>query len=164
MSTLNFRLIMVGVWEANSSEEGAKWAFEIEPDGSIPKLVHPIAGKVNVKEGGYEAEGPDPGTYATFVMGPCKSSFDAATGIFTVHIVLDEFDMKLPQGEITGKSDDYFKGKVSKDGKTWKADWFFYSSLDGGSPPNIDEVNANPGKLVFHKLDIDKLAKPKKVK
>jgi hypothetical protein len=152
--------VMVGVWETEVG--GTVWAFKIEPDGSILKLIHPIAGQINVKEGGRDVEGPDPGTYAAFIMGPCESNFDAATGIFTVHIVLDNFIMKLPQGELVGKSDDYFKGKVSKDGKTWKANWFAYSSLEGGSLPDVNEINANPEGLVFKKLDLNRLADPNK--
>ena len=148
--------IMIGVWDANADEAGAKWAFKIEPDGSIPKLIHPVAGQVNVKEGGYDIEGPDPGTYAAFLMGPCTSSYDAASRILTVHIVLDSFTMKLPQGELTGTSDDYFKGKVSKDGKTWQAKWFNYSSLEGGSPPDVNYINANPEILTFKKIELNK--------
>jgi hypothetical protein len=145
--------VMVGIWEARIGDSDDKWAFKIEPDSSIPKLIHPLAGPINVKEGGYENEGPDPNTFEAYIMGPCKSSFDSTSGIFTVHIVLDGFTIKLPQGELTGTSDDYFKGKISEDGKIWKADWFNYGTLEGASPPDVNYVNANPQKLVFHKLD-----------
>ncbi|MFA6187534.1 MAG: hypothetical protein WC770_10055 [Phycisphaerae bacterium] len=156
-SDSNFPQIMVGVWELDVNDNtGSKWAFKIEPDGSIPKLIHPIAGQINVKEGGYDIEGPDPGTYAAFIMGQCTSSYDAATGIFTVHIILDSFTMKLPQGELSGTSDDYFKGKVSEDGKVWKADWFSYSSLEGGSPLDVNDINANPEILTFRKVELNK--------
>jgi hypothetical protein len=155
--------VMVGVWQAEPAE-GAIWAFKIEPDGSIPKLIHPVAGDIDVKEGGYEKEGPDPNTFEVYIMGPCESSFDSTSGILTVHIVLDGFTLKLPQGELTGKSDDYFKGKASKDGKTWEADWFNYGWLEGASPPDVNYVNANPQKLIFKKIDLKKLAEPNGVK
>lgn len=155
---------MIGVWEAVADTHGATWAFKIEPDGSIPKLIHPVAGEVNVKLGGYDIEGPDPGTYAAFIMGPCETFYDDSNDIFTVHIVLDAFTMKFPQGELTGKSDDYFRGKVSEDGNVWNAEWVSYSSLEGGSLPDVNEINANPVKLVFIKIDPNNLAEPNGVK
>jgi hypothetical protein len=91
-----------------------------------------------------------------FIMGPCETSFNNKTNEFIVRIVLEEFTMKLPQGEIKGKSDDYFKGPVSKDGRTWNARWFGYSSLEGGSLPDINEINANPVELVFKKYGLKK--------
>ena len=159
----NIPATMVGVWQAEPAA-GAIWAFKIEPDGSIPKLIHPVAGEIVVKEGGYDTEGMDPGTYAAFVMGPCESSYDAVSKIITVHIVLDTFTMKFPQGDLTGKSDDYFKGKVSNDGKTWEADWLNYGWLEGASPPDVNYINANPQKIVFTKLGPKKLADPNGVK
>jgi hypothetical protein len=152
---------MVGVWEAKAVDNEistAKWAFKIESDGSIRKLNHIVAGRIDMRTGGYEVEGPDPGTFAAFTMGPCETSYSDSNGIFVVRIVLDGFTMKLPQGELSGQSDDYFKGKVSKDGKVWQADWYSYSSLDGGSLPDVNEINANPVPLTFHKLDLKKLA------
>jgi hypothetical protein len=146
---------MVGIWEANVPG-GAKWAFKIDPDGSIPKLNHIVAGEVITKEGGYEVEGPDPGTYAAFVIGPAQASFEDSNDIFTVHILLDAFTMKLPQGELSGRSDDYFQGMVSKNGKIWDANWFSYSYLDGGNMPEPNDIKNNPVKLKFYKLSESK--------
>jgi hypothetical protein len=146
--------IMAGVWD--TEDANIPWAFKIEPDGSISKINHPVAGRVVIQEGGYYVDGPDPGTYAFFIMGPCESSFDASSGIFIVHIILSEFTMRLPQGEIKGQSDDYFKGAVSNDGKTWNAKWFNYSSLEGGGPPDVNTIDANPIEIIFKTADLKK--------
>jgi len=148
-----FPEFLVGVWKADKS----KWAFKFEPDGSISKLVHVPADKVNMKEGGYLIEGPDPGTFALFVMGPYKVQYDANTRKLMVRIFVDRFHLRLPQGDLEGKSEDYFEGPVSEDGKTWNASWHCYSQLEGGDPPDRDLIDAHAQKLIFTKMDLDTL-------
>jgi hypothetical protein len=156
---------MMGIWEAKIENGNDVWAFKIEPDGSINKLIHPLADQINVKQGGYEKEGPDPNTFVAFTIGPCGTSFDKQTGFFTVHIILEGFTLKFPQGEITGDSNDIIKGRVSEDGKIWKADWYSYSYIEGASAPDINEINANPMKLTFYKIDPTKMSEdPNKTK
>jgi len=77
---------------------------------------------VDLNEGGVFWEGPDPGTYAVFVMGPCEAEYNKRTRELKVKIILDYFQMVLPQGQVEGTSNEYFQGPVSADGKTWKAD------------------------------------------
>jgi hypothetical protein len=143
---------VVGVWEADTAE--GKWAFKFERDGSILKIRHAFAGEVNLREGGIYLEGPDPGTYALFVMGPCEAEYDANTRELSVKIILEHYVMKLPQGTLEGKCHDYFQGPVSEDGKVWKADWKNYGWLEGATPPDANIIEANPVPLVFTKLDI----------
>ena len=63
---------LVGVWEAKVAK--TTWGFRIESDSTISKLIHHVAGKISVAEGGYYVEGPDEGTYAVFTMGPVDLS------------------------------------------------------------------------------------------
>ena len=154
---------LVGVWlgqgvvdpEVNSV---AKWGVEFESDGSISKIDQPVAGKVNVYEGGVYLEGPDKGTFAYFIMGPCETNYNAKKRVLKAHIVVDEYMMKLPTGTITGRLESFLKGPVSKDGETWRANWYDFAWLDEADAPDPNVVWANPIKVVFKKLDLKKEA------
>jgi len=140
---------LAGVWIADRFE----WAFKFEPDGSILKLVHMVAGKVDVEEGGVYMEGPDEGTFAMFSIGPCETNYDPETRQLRVKTTLERFHMRLPTGDLEGWEEDYFDGPVSEDGKTWDADWRSYSWLDGAAPLDTDLIDSNPEKLIFSKID-----------
>jgi hypothetical protein len=144
---------MVGVWEVNVTES-TKWGIKFEPDGSILRLEHVLAGEIKMEEGGAYIQGPDEENYIMFVMGPCEARYIPETGIIKVKIILDYYLMKLPAGELEGRTEDYFEGPVSKDGKTWTVDWREYGWLEGASPPDAALIKANPVKLVFTKLDL----------
>lgn len=151
-----FPEVMVGVWEAEVPG-GHEWGFKFECDGSISKIVHFFAGEVDLREGGTYLEGPDPGTYAAFVMGPCETEYSEDTRELKVKIILDYYQMIFPQGELEGKSHDYFKGPVSEDGRTWKAEWRSYTWLEDATPPDIDYIDAHPEALVFTKIDLPQI-------
>ena len=74
-----FPQVMVGVWQAEVSRF-SKWGIKFEPDGSILKIVHSLAGPVKLSEGGVYAEGPE-GYYYVFAMGPCEANYIPGTGI-----------------------------------------------------------------------------------
>ena len=107
-----------------------------------------------MEEGGSQLEGREEGSYAVFIMGPYNVNYTASTRELSVRIVLDYFRMEMPIGVLEGASDDYFKGLVSEDGKTWKADWIGYSELEGADRPDPNLIEANPVPLVFTKIDI----------
>jgi hypothetical protein len=94
-----FPKFLVGVWVADRFE----WAFKFEPDGSILKLNHMVAGKVKVEEGGVYMEGPDEGTFAMFSIGPCEARYDPNNRQLSVKIMLDRFFMRLPSGDLEGR-------------------------------------------------------------
>jgi hypothetical protein len=150
----NFPQIMVGVWEADYAEDGYKWGVKFESDGSIKKVIHYLAGSINLAEGGYEMEGPDPNTYAIFTMGPCTSEYDKESQVLKVKMILDYYEMQLPTGNVQGRMEDNFWGKISEDGKTWNVKWVSYGWLEGAAPPDINAIDANPESLVFKKIDI----------
>ena len=153
-----FPAFLAGVWEVGEGQYQKRWAFKIERDGSISRIVHAAAGPVDLVQGGVYMDGPDPNTYAAFVMGPCPARYDAKTRVLSVDIILDYYMMKLPEGELEGKSKDYFVGPVSKDGKTWNVKWRSYGWLEGAEPPDPNLIDANPEPLVFTKLDLKELA------
>lgn len=143
---------LVGIWE--SQTPGYNWAFKFERDGSISKIIHIVAKEVDLNEGGVFWTGPDPGTYALFVMGPCEAKYNKRSRELKVKIVLDNFQMVFPQGELEGYSHDYFKGPVSADGKTWEAGWLSYSQLKGSDPPDPNVISPEP--VTFRKIAGDK--------
>lgn len=148
-----FPEVMVGVWEAEV-DRYSKWGIKFEPDGSILKIIHSVAGPVRLTEGGIYEEGPDEGAFCVFVMGPCEANYTPSTRMLKVKIIVDYFQMKLPTGELEGRIEDYFEGPVSEDGKTWKVDWRDYGWLEGADPPDTNVIEANPIPLVFTKIDI----------
>jgi hypothetical protein len=150
-SSGDFPGVMVGVWEAE--QDDTKLGIKFEPDGSIRKVVHYLAGPVNLAEGGVSMDGPEPNTYAMFIMGPCTAEYDKASGVLKVKMVLDYYEMQLPNGKLWGRTEDYFEGTISEDGTKWYADWRSYGYLEGATPPDVNYINANPEKLVFSKID-----------
>ena len=142
---------LVGVWRADHYD----WAFQFDSNGIVSRLVHVIAGPVKAEEGGVYMEGPDEGTFAYFIIGPSQAEYNPANRQLSVKIVLDEFRMRLPQGDLEGKSEDYFDGPVSEDGKTWTVSLRSYNSLKGGSTPDANLIEANPEKLIFTKGEIE---------
>jgi hypothetical protein len=149
-----FPEVMVGVWEAEVSEI-SKWGIKFEPDGSIRKIIHSLAGPVNLSDEGIYLEGPDPNTYAVFVIGPCEAKYYPKTDELKVKIILDHYEMKLPNGVLEGRIESYFSGPISNDGKTWTVSYRNYGWLEGANPPDPNIIEANPEKLIFTKLDIN---------
>jgi hypothetical protein len=153
-----FPEVMVGVWEVMVNEySGSKWGIKFEPDGSISKIIHHVAGPVRLTEGGVHAEGAEEGTYYFFIMGPCEARYTPETRMLKVKIVVDYFEMKLPAGMLEGRIEDYFWGAVSEDGESWKVEWLNYGWVKGATPPPFDVIEAHPIPLVFTKLDLTQI-------
>jgi len=151
----SFPKFLVGVWQADSNK--FHWGFKFEPDGSISKMVHFFAGQVDLRQGSVYLEGPDPNTYALFVMGPCKAHYQPETRKLSVEVILEFYEMRLPQGVLRGSSKDYLEGPVSADGKTWEVEWRSYGKLEDAAEPDPNLIDAHPEELVFHKLDLAEL-------
>ena len=143
---------LVGVW--TSDEHG--WAFKFEPDGTVNKLRHMLARKVTLDEddGIVEMQGPEEGTYALFVMGDCTTIYDPKKRILKVTVLLDHYEIILPNGVLEGGSKDTFTGQVSKDCKTWNVQWRPDSWLKGADPVDPELMKKNVEPLVFTKLDL----------
>lgn len=150
---------MVGVWEVEQRE--GTWGIKFEPDGSIKKIIHFLAGPVKIAEGGVQGKGPDEGTYYIFAMGPCEARYIPKTRMIKVKIIVDYYIMKLPAGDLEGRIEDYFEGPVCEDGKTWSVNLWDFSWLKDAATPDINLVKANPEPLVFTKLDPNQLSTEK---
>jgi hypothetical protein len=149
----DFPSFLVGVWQAKVTKQ-SEWGFKFESDGSISKMIHSLAGKVRLADGGVYLPGPEENTYATFIPGECTINYDRSTQILKVTIVLDYYEMKLPNGTLKGHCEDVFEGPISPDGNAWQAKWRSYSYLEGASEPDRVLVDANPVSLTFTKLSI----------
>ena len=145
---------MVGVWEAKVEDSSRKWGIKFELDGSISKIIHPLAGPVDIAEGGVYLEGPEPDTYAVFVMGPCEARYIPKTHMLKVTIVVNQYEMKMPTNQIEGMIKDYLEGPIFENGKVWKTDWRNYTWVKGATPPPFDVIDANPEELIFEKVVI----------
>jgi hypothetical protein len=142
---------MAGIWEGELPE--VKWDIKLEPSGSILRIVHSVAGKVDITQGIVEATNPDDGSFYIFHMGPCESRYDPNTQMVRVKIVVDYFIMKIPVGEIEGRMEDYFEGFVSEDGIRWDTQWYSFKWIKDGTPPHIKWLRAHPTPLIFVKID-----------
>jgi len=143
---------VVGVWEVRS--EDYQWGFKFECDGSISKMVHFLVGQLRLSEGGKYMEGLDPNTYAVFMMGPCEADYDPEMRRLKVKVILDHYEMRLPDGVLSGRSEDYFDGIISETGKAWDAEWRSYGWLEGADPPDADYIETHPEPVQFIKLDL----------
>lgn len=150
----HFPECIVGVWKSHDFG----WAFKFEPDGTIRKFRHMIAREVDMvaDDGIIEMTGPEEGTYALFVIGLCEADYESATRRLDVKVSLDHYEMKLPNGILEGRTEDYFTGQISEDCKTWNVEWRPYGWLEGADPLDPNLVEANPEPLVFTKLDLSK--------
>jgi hypothetical protein len=149
---------MVGVWAVVLNEElESKWSIKFEPDGSIKKIMHSVAGPVVIADGGVSGNGPDPCTYYIFSMGPCEARYIPKTRMIKVKIIVDYFMMKLPSGEVEGRLEDYIEGPVSEDGKTWNVKWLNFGLIKDAAIPDINVIKADPQPLVFQKVEGDTL-------
>jgi len=145
-----FPQFLVGVWQADDSN----WGFKFEPDGKISKLTHVLGVPMKVDEGSYYEEGIA-GSSFLYVLGPCDTSYDPKTGVLKVSVVMDYFLMDIPPaGSIEGSEKDLFEGPVSEKDLIWNVKWRSYSTVEGASPPDVNEIDANPENLIFRKIDL----------
>ncbi|MGA2680112.1 MAG: hypothetical protein ABSF37_12560 [Sedimentisphaerales bacterium] len=142
---------MAGIWEAEIPD--VLWDIKLEPSGSILRIVHAVAGKVDISQGAVEESNPDNGSYSIFHMGPCESRYYPDARLVRVKIVVDYFIIKIPAGEIEGRMEDYFEGFASEDGNQWNTQWYSFRWIKGATPPNIKAIKAHPMPFIFIKLD-----------
>jgi hypothetical protein len=144
---------MVGIWEVVVNDRNDKWGIKFEQDGSIKKIIHLLANRINIEEGGVEGKGQDGGSYYLFHIGACGARYIPETRMVRVKIIVDYYIMKMPAGELEGRIEDYFEGPVSKDGKIWDVKWWDFGWIKDAAPPDVNFVKAHPAPLVFIKQD-----------
>jgi hypothetical protein len=157
----NFPPQMVGAWEAGAGIlETQKWQIQFESDGTVSKINHHVFGMVTISEGGMYKDGPDPGTYMVFTLGPVEAEYDSASNMIKVKIVIEDYEMKFPEGgKLQGRMLDTLMGAASKDGQSWEVEWRSYGWLEGAQDPDIDYIDKNPEKIVFRKMSTTHIPK-----
>lgn len=152
-----FPQFLVGTWKANNYI----WSIELGKKGEILSLVYVTWNhKIDMKQGYYYVDGPDQNTYAYFIMGPCEGQYNPITRVLKIKLTLNEYEIKVPAGSLKGRSEDYFEGELSDDGTKWYAQWRGFGYLDGAAPPDVNEINSNPEKIIFEKIEPKLLTKP----
>jgi hypothetical protein len=144
----NFPSELVGVW-LSEVDGSTQWGFRFEPDGTVSKIQHYLTGNTDFTLEPIYLEGPDPNFYATFVFEPIEIDYNAETRELSVAVIIEKYFMKIPQGELEGRSEDYFTGAVSEDFKVWETEWLNYGWLEGAADPDPNKIP--PQKLTFKK-------------
>lgn len=142
---------LVGVWKADRKG----WAFKFEPDGTILRMKHMLAGYVRMEEPGVFVEGPAEGTYASFTIGPANVKYDPEKQILEVEVNIDDYFVQFPEVNMEGFAKDRFSGHFSDDCETWQVNWGSYGWPKGANAPDPNLVEQYPEKLVFTKMKID---------
>ncbi len=150
-----FPASVIGLWDAELFSPQVIWQFRFEPDGSIKWLHHTLAGAINMEEGGSERINRAVDGYYVFTMGPCEARYIPDTNTLKVKIILDYFIMKIPDGQVEGRQEDYFEGPVSmtENGLTWGTKWRFFRWIKNWPVPDINYMKENPEPLIFVKID-----------
>lgn len=146
-----FSEFLSGVWEIKEGKYKDIWGFEFVSDGSIVKMIHGMAGRVDLAEGGVYGGAKTDDSYYLFVMGPCGATYTSATRMLKVKIIVEHYTLKFPVDELQGRVENYLEGPVSQDSKTWNANLLNYVWLDGANPPPKETIEAHPIELVFSK-------------
>ncbi len=147
---------LAGNWKADRFD----WEIEFKTDGEISRIFHTLcSAPINLSEGGLYQENPLEGVSLTFILGPCKASYNRDKRRLNVKIIMDYFEMKVQTITevkvqtitLKGRREDYFTGQVSEDGRQWNALVREYSYFEGEGPPDIDYADNHPEPLVFTK-------------
>ncbi len=137
---------IAGTWQA----EGEVWKIVLTPDGEVNSAVVPMATAEVSPNKTTEFEMKD-GKMSHITAGECIAEYNPSTRQLFVSIELKEIYIALPADALTGNSFDIFKGPVSRDGKTWNAEWT--NVFDYGPRFPQDENDIVPVPLTFRKVE-----------
>lgn len=146
---------MVGVWGAKVNDKGIRWIIRFEPDGSVYKIHHFAANKVDLREGGTSWDGRDE-SHFVFIFEDAQTKYTAADNRITLTIPLVYYRMELKVGTLEGNMKDVISGIASEDGETWPVEWRSYGHLDGAAEPPEELIEKHPMKLIFKKMGTPK--------
>jgi hypothetical protein len=153
----DFPQTMVGVWETEESGgTPQKWGIKFEEDGSVKKIVHFLAGPVNLSEGGKHIAGETEDDYATFFISPCEVKYDPVTEKLEVDVIVEHYIIQKPEFKLEGEVRSNFRGKVSSNGKVWKAELRTFGRIDGAVNPTEEYIESHPDEATFYKVDLEK--------
>jgi hypothetical protein len=139
-----------GIWIAD--REG--WELLVNPDGSIVTGIMTV-GRVPAKPGLTTQVPLAEEGMGLVEAGKWSVQYTRSNRELAVEIVLNKFTFVKGADIVEGKSRDLFVGRVSKDGKTWTAEWISQpeyvvtTSTQSQVPLPIDEEQKTMGTIVF---------------
>lgn len=153
LTEAGFPVSMVGVWSTVADEDTRlHWAIKFEEDGSVRRIEHYMAGRVDLDTGGIHFDGKD-GSSFLFVFDRATTKYDNMKNTVGIKIRVPYYRMELPVGTLEGNLEDIFEGIVSADGKFWNAKWINRGELDGGAKVSDELTEKHAREIVFEKID-----------
>jgi len=142
-----FPQFLVGRWEAEIGR--LNWTFEFQPDGSILKMNHSMAGQVDLTQDGAYIEIDKPPVHIEYLLAPCQAEYDPATNEVSIEVITVYFKIQSLDAAVEGSRTDLFEGPLSENGKTWNADWLSSFEIKDKKPLK----SRKPSPLVFTRVD-----------
>lgn len=142
---------LAGRWKGEKN-----WEIVFEEDGTISSAKHGIGGVLVKPQHLSTVSDPKQNMKNTYRAGRWMVHYLPNARELRVEIVLEEVHLKWGEIAIDGKVRDMFVGKISEDGKEWRAEW--YSFPEYKSParedivlePNEEQIYA--GTILFGKV------------
>jgi len=138
--------VMVGRWEAEA--EKFNWMFEFQPDGSILKMNHAMAGEVDLTDGEAYIEKDKPALRMEYLVSPCKAKYDPATNEVFIEVIIGYYRIQAFDKVLEGSRTDIFRGALPEDGKMWKTELLSYLEIEG---KKLKKDAVKPHPIVFNK-------------
>jgi len=143
---------VAGTWQA----EGEVWKIVLTPDGEVNSAVVPL-GEAEVRPNQTTKFEMKDGKFSHITAGECLAEYKPVERELFVSIEQKDIYIAFPGDDaLTGNTLDIFKGPVSRDGKTWNAEWT--AVFDYGPRFPQDENDIVPEPLVFRKVEEPKKA------
>ena len=136
---------IAGTWQADDSP----WQIVLSPNGTVTSAVIPL-GEVEIRPNKTTKVEMDDGSYSTYKAGDCVVEYNADTRELFVSVEMKEIHVKYLHNVLDGSSTDRFVGPVSKDGKSWAADWINISDYGPRFPQDANDIFAEP--MIFRKV------------
>jgi hypothetical protein len=139
-----FPSYLAGTWQA---EDGV-WKIVLEPNGTVGSVLVPM-GEAEVRPNQTTEFEMKDGSISHITAGECIAEYNPSTRELFISVEQKEVYILIPDYIVTGNSIDIFRGPVSRDGKTWNAEWtnVFNFPL---FPQDENEIIPQP--LVFKKV------------
>jgi hypothetical protein len=141
-----FDAYLAGTWQA----EGGVWKIVLTPDGEVNSVLVPM-GETEVRPNQTTEYEMQDGSFSHITAGECLAEYNPADRVLFVSIELKDIYISFPGDSLTGNSLDIFRGPVSRDGKTWNAEWTNIFDYGPRFPQDENDIN-NPQPLVFKKV------------
>ncbi len=136
--------VYAGQWQATNGQ----WILCFAPDGSLDSAVIPL-GKVRIRPEKITHVTNKDNQTSTIKAGPCDVKYSPETKNLYARIALEDVHIVHEKNVIDGNQVDQFMGIISKDGKTWIADWINTFNYGPRFPQNVK--NDHVKRLIFKK-------------